>query len=223
MNSKFSLACVAVATSMLLNGCWVDELDGDGKKTANNEPEPPAVVNHAPTITGSPPPVILQGHFYEFTPNTADADGDALEFSVARKPVWAHFDRSTGRLSGTPHAEDVGNFTNIQISVSDGQEQDSLVAFDITVDAIALGAATLSWNPPTQNVDGTALVDLQGYRIYYGRDPTVLGRSVAIDNPGLSSYVIENLEPGNWHFVMTSVNRDGVESRRTEPVSKSIT
>ena len=215
---------LATVVASCLSGCWTDELDGDShKKSADNDPIPPAEVNHAPTISGAPTPTIVAGEFYEFIPDAADADGDVLEFSIARKPSWANFNKSTGRLSGTPQDGDVGNFTNIEISVSDGQETEQLAAFNITVDAIALGAATLSWYPPTQNIDGSQLTNLAGYRIYYGRDPNVLGRTVVIDNPGLSSYVIENLATGQWHFVMTSVNLDGVESRRTAAVSKTIT
>jgi hypothetical protein len=207
-----------------LAGCYVEEIQGSRKPNDPANPQdPPTAVNHAPTITGAPPPTIVEGEFYEFIPSAADADGDELTFSINRKPEWARFDRATGRLSGAPQAGDVGNFTNIEISVSDGDESSSLADFNITVDAIALGSATLSWYPPTRNVDGSALTDLAGYRIYYGRDPTVLGRTVAITNAGLTSYVIENLEPGQWHFVMTSVNSQGVESRRADPVSKSIT
>ena len=223
MDTRKALVLAAVA-SIGLAGCYVEEIQGSRKPNdPANPPDPPAAVNHAPTITGSPPPTIVAGEFYEFVPEAADADGDTLAFSIARKPGWANFNKSTGRLSGTPQDADVGNFTNIEITVSDGQASRTLAAFNITVDAIALGAATLSWNPPTQNVDGSSLTDLSGYRIYYGRDPNILGRTVAITNPGLTRYVVENLQPGVWHFVMTSVNSQGVESRRTDPVSKSIT
>ncbi len=213
---------VGAVAALTLSGCWVDELDGDAKKSPANPPDPPAEINHAPTITGSPPPVVVAGEFYEFMPEAADADGDALSFTISRKPVWANFNKSTGRLSGTPQDADVGNFTNIEITVSDGQKSRTLAAFNVTVDAIALGAVTLSWNPPTANSDGSPLTDLAGYRIYYGRDPNVLGRSVALTNPGLTSYVVENLQSGLWYFVMTSINSQGVESLRTDLVSKSI-
>ena len=43
-----------------------------------------------------------------------------------------------------------------------------------------------------------------------------------LDNPGLTRYVIENLTPARWHFAMTSVNQDGVESPRTDTASKTI-
>src|SRR5262245_9940249 len=220
IRNPFFLATIA---SICLGGCYVEEIQGSKKPNdPANLPEPPAEINHAPIISGSPAPTIVAGEFYEFMPEAADADGDTLEFSIARKPGWANFNRSTGRLSGTPQDGDVGNFTNIEISVSDGKKSNSLSAFNITVDAIALGTATLSWNPPSENADGSSLTDLAGYRIYYGRDPTVLGRAVSVTNPGLTRYVVENLQPGRWHFVMTSINAQGVESRRTEPVSISI-
>lgn len=224
MESKFSLALILAAT-MALQGCFDDssenKLAGNGGN-GGNDPGPPAAGNQAPTISGTPTATVIEGEFYEFVPSATDADGDALEFSIARKPAWANFNRSTGRLSGTPGADDVGNFTNIVITVSDGSASDSLGEFDITVDAVALGTATLSWNPPTENTDGTALMDLTGYRIYYGRSENQLNRTIVLNNPGLTRYVVENLAQANWFFSMTSVNSDGVESRRSPVVSKSI-
>jgi len=221
MDSKISLAMLATA-AVFLGGCFVEELDGDGRKSAGETPDPPAAVNHAPTITGTPIRAVVQGEFYEFMPNAADADDDALQFSIARKPEWAKFDPKSGRLWGTPAEKDVGNFTNIRITVSDGTDTASLAAFDVTVDAIAAGSATLSWNPPTENSDGTLLTDLAGYRIYYGRSADQLSRSVVVNNPGLTRYVIENLAPARWHFAMTSVNGAGLESSRSRTVSKLI-
>ena len=79
------------------------------------------------------------------------------------------------------------------------------------------GSATLSWYPPTENADGSYLDDLAGYRIYYGTNAKSLDLSITIDNPGLTRYVIENLSPAMWHFVMTSVNAKGAESSRRRP------
>ena len=220
MISKISLAILLGAT-LALSGCF-EELTGNDK-SGNKNPDPPAAINQAPTISGAPPPSVVEGQPYEFTPMAADPDGDELQFSISRKPAWATFDTTTGRLAGTPDAQDVGNFTNIGISVSDGQATTNLTDFNITVNAIALGSATLSWNPPTENVDGTALTDLSGYRIYYGRSATQLNQSVVLNNPGLTRYVVENLAPAQWHFAMTSVNSSGVESGRSPTVSKTIT
>lgn len=86
----------------------------------------------------------------------------------------------------------------------------------------AAGAATISWSPPTQNADGSHLGNLVGYRIYFGKRATRLDRSIEIDNPGLTRYMVEDLAPARWHFAMTSVNAQGVESARSKTVSKLV-
>ncbi len=82
--------------------------------------------NSAPVISGTPADVVVAGSNFSFTPTASDADGDALTFSIGNQPAWAAFDASNGRLSGTPTAGDVGIYNNITITVSDGQDSDSL-------------------------------------------------------------------------------------------------
>jgi hypothetical protein len=220
MHSKFPLVWV-LGAALLLGGCF-DELDDDQNRFGNgNGGGDGSALNQAPTIAGAPPTNVLEGEFYEFLPSASDPDGDKLQFSVARKPGWAQFDRDSGRLWGTPAAGDVGNFTNISISVSDGKASAAL-AFDVSVNQIAAGMATLSWEPPTENADGSPLTNLAGYRLYYGRNSDNLTQVVVLNNPGLTRYVIENLTPARWFFEMTSVNAEGVESRRSPTASKTI-
>jgi hypothetical protein len=222
MQSKARFVWV-LGAALLAAGCF--DLESDSKRQANDPDPAPgggAQANHAPTISGSPPPSILEGEDYEFTPTAADPDGDALRFTISRKPAWASFDPETGRLAGTPGAEHVGNFTNIQITVSDGKDSARLGAFDVSVNQIAEGQATLTWTPPTENADGSALTNLAGYRIYYGRNPNNLNNVAVVDNPGLTRYVIGNLTPAIWHFSMTAVTAQGVESSRTQTASKTV-
>ena len=196
----------------------------DAELTASLAPFTIAVSagNSPPEITGSAPGSVVAGGDYSFTPSASDPDGDTLSFSVSGLPSWAAFDTATGRLSGTPGAGDVGVYTNIVISVTDGLASSSLAPFPITVEAVALGSATLIWVAPTENEDGTALTDLAGYRVLWGTTPGTYPNSVTIDNPGVSSYVVENLPPGSYEFVVTSFNAAGVESRRSEPATKVI-
>jgi hypothetical protein len=116
----------------------------------------------------------------------------------------------------------VGTYSNIRITVSDGTMSASLATFSITVEAVSLGSVTLNWTPPTQNEDGTSLTDLAGYRIYWGTTPGSYPNSVTIDNPGLSSYVVENLMPGTYEFVATSINALGVESVYSNSATKIV-
>jgi hypothetical protein len=179
-------------------------------------------INNPPQISGTPASSVNEGQAYSFKPTASDADGDALTFSVSGLPAWANFDTATGTLSGTPQAADVGVYSNIVISVSDGQASASLPAFSITVDAISLGSVTLSWTAPTQNEDGTTLTDLAGYKIYWGTTAGSYPNSVTIDNPSVTTYVVENLAPGNYEFVATAFNTSGVESQYSGAATKVV-
>ena len=92
-----------------------------------------------------------------------------------------------------------------------------------TPDPVTTGSATLNWLPPTENVDGTVLGDLAGYKIYYGTSPDALTNVISINNPGLTAFVIENL-PGNttYYFVITAFNSNAIESSFSNLVSKDI-
>ena len=179
-------------------------------------------VNSAPTISGSPAPQVMQAQAYTFTPTASDADGDMLTFSIANKPGWASFSTSTGKLSGTPAAADVGTYSNIAISVTDGTANTSLAAFSIQVVATATGSVTLSWTPPTQNTDGSALSDLAGFKVYWGTTQGAYPNSVTLNNPGLTSYVVTTLTPATWYFAMSALNGQGIESALSNTASKAV-
>jgi hypothetical protein len=163
----------------------------------------------------------LAGESYHFTPTARDPEGHALTFSIRNKPPWASFRASDGRLSGTPAPDEIGSYIEIEISASDGQSVATLPAFTIDVVGAGDGSATLSWNPPTRNEDGSVLTDLSGYRIYYGRHKHDLDRTIVLDNPGLTRYVVEGLTPAHWYFAMTSVSRAG-EGSRSQVISKKV-
>ena len=114
-------------------------------------------------------------------------------------------------------AEDVGIAGNIVISVTDSNSVVSLPSF-----AIVVKAFTLAWQPPTENEDGTPLTDLAGYRIYYGTSSGKYSEEVLLDSPGLTSYVIDNLAPGTYFLVMTSINSRDIESKPTPELKFEI-
>ena len=77
----------------------------------------------SPTISGTPATSVAVGNAYRFTPTTTDPGSGALTFSVKNAPGWASFNSMTGELSGTPTAADVATYSNITISVSNGDYQ----------------------------------------------------------------------------------------------------
>ena len=192
---------------------------GSSALAGNNQP-PSGSGNSVPQITGAPITSVLKGTEYSFAPSATDADGNALTFSVANLPPWAAFDSSTGRVTGTPTA--VGAYDDVTISVSDGSASAKLAAFNIHVVATAMGSTTLSWTPPTENTDGTPLNDLAGYKVYWGTTQGNYSNSVTLANPGLASYVVNELTPARWYFVVTAYSATGFESSHSNAFSKTI-
>jgi hypothetical protein len=180
--------------------------------------------NGAPSISGSPPRTVAVGERYAFRPAVSDPDSTVFRFEIAGKPAWASFDVLTGSLTGTPAEGDIGTYTGIEISVTDGIDTATLPAFSIEVVAAgtATGSVTLSWTPPTQNEDGSQLTDLAAYRILWSRDGGTLSNSVRINNPSVTRYVVENLTPGTYEFTATAINSAGVESRFSNAITKII-
>jgi hypothetical protein len=188
---------------------------GDDEAAATQSPQ-------TLSISGTPGAQAMQGQQYSFTPTVAPSGG-TLSFTIAGTPEWATFVASNGRLSGTPSAAQIGQISsNIRISVSDGTTTANLPPFSITVVATATGSAMLSWNPPTQNADGSPLTNLAGYRVYWGSAQGYLSNSATISNPGLSTYVVDQLTPATWYFALSAVNSAGVESALSNVASKQV-
>ena len=109
--------------------------------------------NDAPSISGIAPTSVVAGQAYSFTPAASDPDGDTLNFSIANRPPWASFSASTGRLSGTPSSSAVGEYIEIEISVTDGKAQTTLAPFSVMVTQ-ANQVPAISGTPPNAAQEG---------------------------------------------------------------------
>ena len=84
------------------------------------------------------------------------------------------------------------------------------------------GALTLNWTPPTENTDGSPLTNLAGYDIHYGTASGDYTQNVSVSNPGLATYVVDNLGPGTYYFSIAAVNSTGAESPLSSEVSMTV-
>jgi hypothetical protein len=194
-----------------------------GTKKFSIKVESPVVANRPPMFTSTPIVNATVGVRYEYTPVVTDADLDPLTFIVLSRPPWASFDTTTGKLSGTPSATDVGQRSQLGITASDGEASVTQMFGMFTVHpGIQASKVTLSWTPPTQNVDGTSLTNLAGYRIVYGPSAANLTQLIEISQPGVSTYVVENLTAGTWYFAVKAYTSAGAESVNSNVASKSI-
>jgi hypothetical protein len=196
-----------------------------------------------PAISGTPSRTAVVGKPYAFQPSVRNDYGLRITFQIYNKPAWLTLNSTTGYLSGTAGSKDVGTYTQIVESVTDGYKRGSLQAFNLTVSPAAASVSppksapqptptppapsttasvSLQWQPPTQNTDSSTLTDLAGYHVYYGNAPQSLNASITIANPGIAAYVVENLKPGTWYFAVAAYNTSGLEGDLSEVATRTV-
>lgn len=174
------------------------------------------------TLSGTPTTKVAAGRSYSFAPTVNQ--GANVSFTITNKPSWATFSTATGTLTGTPSTGDIGTFADIVITANTAAGSSSLPAFaiDVTQSSTAVGAATLSWAPPTENTDGSEVSDLAGYNIYYGTSKDALDKKIQITNPGLTAYTVAELGSGTYFFGISAFTASGAESEISVVGSKTI-
>jgi hypothetical protein len=221
--SQGRLLLLALA-SLALSACLEDRVRSSASATSQ---APGASTNLAPVISGSPPPSVVVGQEYVFTPTASDPEGASLSFTVANKPAWLDFNTLTGSLRGTPSAAHVGTISNITIAVSDGVNSVNLAPFSFQVAAAAApvagsGTATLSWQPPTQRIDGSPLNGLAGYKVHVGQTSRSYSRVIDIAGSVNTRYTVTGLGAGRWYFAVSAYDNDGLASDFSAEVSKAF-
>ena len=82
------------------------------------------------------------------------------------------------------------------------------------------GVLNLTWVAPTENVDGTPLTDLAGYRIYYGDSSRAYSDSVDVNVISTTSYAL-TVPSGSYYVAMTALNLNGDESAYSNEILKT--
>ena len=183
-------------------------INGDASGTVNITVAAPVL----PTVSlsANPSSVVING---STTLNWSSTDATGCTASGD----WSGSKATSG--SEMINALTTDSSFNLTCSGASGSANDTI---NVTVVLNSIGTALLSWTPPTENTDSSPLTDLAGYKIYYGTTPGNYGIPITINNPGLSSYLVENLASSNWYFVMVAFNSSGIESSYSPEVSKTI-
>lgn len=83
------------------------------------------------------------------------------------------------------------------------------------------GEAVLTWTPPTKRTDGSDLTNLAQYGIFVGGDSANLSKVETIPAGG-TTYTLTGLAEGPTFFAMTALDANGVESVKSNSVSKTV-
>lgn len=225
---RTALAAVTFSVVLLLSACGSDDSPataastaGQGLDQVGTTPDV-SVANQSPSISGAPADSVTVGKTYKFVPAAVDPEKDSLSFTIAGKPGWATFDPKTGSLTGVPKDADKGSHEEIVVSVSDGAHTAALPEFSITVEPSTTRTLTLAWVAPTENIDGSSIAGLKGYKIYYGTGSRKYSKSITLGNPGLTRYVLPELQSGTYFFAITAISDKGSESEFSLEASHTI-
>ncbi len=90
---------------------------------------------NTPIISGTAPDSVVVNSNYIFKPKVSVKDNDTVTFLIKNRPEWLEFNKTTGELRGTPTLEDINEYKNITISVSDGVKTRKLDPFTLIVKA----------------------------------------------------------------------------------------
>lgn len=161
------------------------------------------------------------------TDDVMNLSGTATSNAGVTSVSWSSDKGQTGTANGTNSWTvnqvplELGANT-VTVTATDGAGDSRSDTIVINRESTGTGSTSLSWEAPTQRTDGTALTDLAGYTIHYGRMSGIYDYQIDINTPGVATYVVENLVPGEWYFSLTAYDSSGLQSDFSNEAHRQI-
>ena len=108
----------------------------------------------------------------------------------------------------------LGESTTFSLSCEAGN------ASAVAMVAVEVADLTLAWAAPTENVDGTALTDLQGFFVYWGDASREYIGKLRLEASAREWQI--DLPAGDYHFALTAVDSEGDESAYSNEVRRRV-
>jgi len=216
---SFARHSLTLLLAMSMSACLTDSAK-DGSDSAIAEPVNAAAVSL--TIT-SPTSASTLDTADTAVSLTGNANSDMGIFKVS----WVNDRGGEGVANGTDSwqtasiALELGE-NKITVTAEDTAGATTSRSIVVNRESGQTGSVALSWAAPTTRTDGSPLTNLAGYKIFYGRMSGIYDYQIDINNPGILTYVIENLVSGNWYFALTAYDSKGLESDRSNEVLRQI-
>lgn len=181
------------------------------------------IPNAAPVLASIGDKSVTAGTTLDFNISATDSDSTVPILEVSGIPTDAQFYdfyNGTGRFTISPAQTSPSGIQNITFFARDAQNPDLSDSETISIfiaaasDAGNTGSASLSWTPPVERTDGTALLlsEISGYTVHYGESSGNYTESLMINDGSATSATITNLTPGSHYMVVTTRDTDGRES-----------
>lgn len=103
------------------------------------------------------------------------------------------------------------------LTCENGSES-ALASVTVQVDEVPV----VHWRAPTENIDGTPLMDLSGYRFYWGARSGSYDGSARINSANWTQYQPSHLPPGEYYVAVTALDADGNESDYSNEITIQV-
>ena len=110
----------------------------------------------------------------------------------------------------------------VQVDIAGEEKPVAPALMELLDPAPSSPAVVLDWMPPVDNENATPLLDLTGYTIYFGQLSGIYTDFQRLDNPGLTTYVLDLPSEGTWYIAMTAVNARDMESAFSNELIVSV-
>jgi hypothetical protein len=174
------------------------------------------------TVNGTPPPPPPPEPVLTVVLNAADSVVDAGDSTTL---TWSSTDASSCQASnGWSGAKAVAG--NETLGPLNANTTYTLTCSGAGGNAVAMitvrinGTLSLDWEAPTENVDGSPLTDLSGYKIHYGDSSRNYFGSADVNDANATSFAI-TLPSGSYYVAMTARDADDNESAYSNEVLKA--
>lgn len=124
---------------------------------------------------------------------------------------WTGARDLTGTFTTPPLSEDAS--FSLSCSSADGETAVALVSVVVTDKFIR-------WQAPTENEDGSQLVDLASFNLYYGESSRDYDNTISL--PGTTSEWEISLPTGDYFFALTAVDGDQNESDFSNEITRQV-
>lgn len=184
----------------------VQESPGGAEGAVGDAPE-----NDGGTASGAPALVLSASELL-----VPEGDNVTLSWTTTGADSCNASGGWSGQLSntGTRSIGPVVEGTTFSLTCS-GAGGSALEMISISV----VGPVELSWIAPDQNADGSELVDLAGYRVYFGESSRDYGKVVELTDTSATSHTLD-LPTGSYYFAMTAFDTEGHESSYSNEVQR---
>jgi hypothetical protein len=125
---------------------------------------------------------------------------------------------ATASAGSSSQTGSVGSGGSVVATPSDGSSVGGTGSGTGTGSTPSAKTVNLQWQAPTENSDGTPLTDLKGYKIHYGTESQTYTGEISVDNPTVTTFLVDSPGAGKYYFAVTAYNKSGTESSPSDEV-----